>query len=209
MEKDDIEKLTRELQAPLRANEIDFRVQSIVNRPVNGGWSICANMLAYKDARCDMGRLDEVFGIHGWQRLHKEIKGAIFGGVAIRGNPGEWVEKWDVGEPSNVHAIKGEASDAFKRACFNLGIGRELYDYPQILVPLKKGEWKEEPEKSKKYRATYDIDFRSLSWFNQFDGEGKLSYLACKQIVNGKSELRYKWGEFEKPPEPLPTREKK
>jgi hypothetical protein len=37
-----------------------------------------------------------------------------------------------------MEAAKGEASDAFKRACFKWGLGRELYTAPFIWVPAEK-----------------------------------------------------------------------
>ena len=46
----------KDLQKPLEIKDIDFRVQSINN----GGY---ATILAYKDARVDMRRLDEALGI--------------------------------------------------------------------------------------------------------------------------------------------------
>ena len=49
----------------------------------------------------------------------------------------EWISKQDVGKESYTEKEKGQASDAFKRACFNLGIGRELYTAPFIWIPNK------------------------------------------------------------------------
>ena len=49
-----------------------------------------------------------------------------------------WVWKSDCGVESNTEAQKGEASDSFKRACFNWGIGRELYTAPVIWIPAEK-----------------------------------------------------------------------
>lgn len=94
-------------------------------------------LLLYKDARCDMDRLDEQFGQYGWQRLHKDVHGVTYCGVALRDpSTGEWVEKWDAGANDNEGSMgnKGEASDSFKRACVNWGIGRELYSAPTIWV---------------------------------------------------------------------------
>lgn len=103
----------------LRADEIEVRV-GIVKK--NG-----ISLLLYKDARCDMNILDETFGITGWQRKHELINGALFCTVSIKGENGEWISKQDVGVESYTEAVKGAASDSFKRACFNIGIGRELY----------------------------------------------------------------------------------
>ena len=123
------------LNTPLTIEEIDFRVQS-VNK---GGY---ATILAYKDARVDMNRLDSVYGVDGWQKKYDLINGNLFCSVGIFSDKSkEWIWKQDVGTESNTEKTKGEASDAFKRACFNLGIGRELYDYPIIQVKLLDNEF--------------------------------------------------------------------
>lgn len=109
----------------LRADEIELRVGTVGKQ----GFSL----LCYKDSRCDMNILDETFGMFGWQRDHKEIKGNLYCGVGIY-NDIEWVWKWDCGTESYTEKEKGEASDSFKRACFNLGIGRELYTSPFIWI---------------------------------------------------------------------------
>lgn len=113
---------------PLMANEIEVRVGTL-KKDGSG-----ASYLLYKDSRCDMKILDEVFGAFNWQREHKELKGVIYCGVSIKSEQGEWVTKWDAGAESNVEKEKGEASDSFKRACTNWGIGRELYTSPQIWI---------------------------------------------------------------------------
>lgn len=116
----------------LRAEEIECRVQTI--KP-NG-----LSLLLYKDARCDMNILDEEVGAENWQREHYECKGNLFCRVGIKcksdmvGDCLEWVWKSDCGTESNTEAQKGEASDSFKRACFNWGIGRELYTSPFIWI---------------------------------------------------------------------------
>ena len=122
--------ILKELSKPLDIKDVDFRIQSI-NK---GGY---ATILAYKDARVDMNRLDEVCGAN-WQKDYRyiESKGMLFCRVGIKiGN--EWIWREDLGVESFTEKQKGQASDAFKRACFNWGIGRELYDYPLIQVKLK------------------------------------------------------------------------
>ena len=111
----------------LRADEIDCRI-STCNQ-----WGV--GLLLYKDARCDMNILDEVVKPMNWQRDHKELKGNIYCGVSIYDEArGAWVTKWDCGKESYTESEKGEASDSFKRACFNWGIGRELYTAPNMFV---------------------------------------------------------------------------
>jgi hypothetical protein len=119
----------------LTAEEIDVRVQSV---KTNG-----LVLLLYKNARCDMTILDETVGQTGWQREHYECKGNLFCRVGIKNiDPTslttEWIWKADCGTESNTEAQKGEASDSFKRACFNWGIGRELYTSPFIWVGADK-----------------------------------------------------------------------
>ena len=92
-------------------------------------------LLLYQDARAAMARLDERFGEYGWQREHKDVHGQTFCGVSLWDDDKKtWVTKWDAGEPSKTSPAKGEASDSFKRACVNWGIGRELYTAPFIGV---------------------------------------------------------------------------
>lgn len=124
----------------LKASEIECRAAMVRPKGVQ--------LLLYKDARCDMRILDEIVGTENWQKEFYEHKGTLFCRVGIfckvgaRVNPTdnvcEWVWKADAGEPSNMSAQKGEASDAFKRACTNWGIGRELYTSPFIWVPAGK-----------------------------------------------------------------------
>ena len=121
----------------LRADEIECRVQSVKE---NG-----LVLLLYKDARVDMNILDETVGSSNWQREHYECKGNLFCRVGVRmdrkdetGGYAEWVWKSDCGTESNTEAQKGEASDSFKRACFNWGIGRELYTAPFTWIPAEK-----------------------------------------------------------------------
>lgn len=123
----------------LRADEIEVRVQQVKK---NNAGKVFAQLLLYKDARVDMALLDEKFGIFGWQREHTFKDGKNYCRVSVYDKEhGVWVVKEDVGTPSNTEADKGHASDAFKRACVNLGIGRELYTSPRLVVELGDKEW--------------------------------------------------------------------
>jgi len=173
-----------EINTPLGINEIDFRVQSI-NK---GGF---ATILAYKDARVDMNRLDAVYGVGFWQKKYDVINDNLFCSVGIWNKElNQWVWVQDVGTESNTEKEKGQASDAFKRACFNLGIGRELYDYPIIQVKLNDDEFDKTTNK-----PTWNFKLKEWVWFSQFNEKGKLNYLACKD-QNGKA--RFKWGTYKK-----------
>ena len=118
---------------PLKENEIDVRVQSVTEKG-------CI-LLLYKDARVDMNILDEVVGPMNWKRHHELINGQLFCTISIYdSDKKEWVSKQDLGTESFTEKEKGLASDSFKRACFNWGIGRELYTAPFIWVPADKTE---------------------------------------------------------------------
>lgn len=128
----------------LKADEIEVRIGSINEKG--------ATLLLYKDARCDMNLLDES-GVK-WKREHQLINGKLFCTVSIYDSEiKEWVSRQDVGVESNTEAAKGEASDSFKRACFNWGIGRELYSAPFTWISADK--YKGYTNKSGK-PATYD-----------------------------------------------------
>lgn len=111
----------------LTADDIEVRVQS-------SKWGR-VTLLLYKNARVDMAILDETVGAENWQREHYECKGNLFCRVGVKTEDNGWVWKADCGVESNAEKEKGEASDSFKRACTNWGIGRELYTSPIIQIP--------------------------------------------------------------------------
>lgn len=145
----------------LRADELDCRVGTCNDK----GFSL----LLYKDARCDQNVLDETVGKENWQRDHKEVKGNLFCGVSIWDeSKKQWITKWDCGVESNTEKEKGEASDSFKRACFNWGIGRELYTAPFIYI-------KGNTEKNSKGNLV--PTFRRMEVESIGYEEGKITYL--------------------------------
>lgn len=121
----------------LHADEIDARIAQIIETTMWSGVSL----LLYKDARVDQRILDETFGPLNWQRSHQDIDGNLYCTVSVWDEAKKsWVSKQDVGTESYTEAEKGQASDSFKRACFNWGIGRELYTAPDILIDKAKIE---------------------------------------------------------------------
>lgn len=109
----------------LKAEEIDVRVAQCT---ANG-----VSLLLYKDARVDQDILDETVTPMNWQRKHTRDNANCIVSIWDEDKK-QWIEKEDTGTESNTEKEKGLASDSFKRACFNWGIGRELYTAPFIWI---------------------------------------------------------------------------
>ena len=113
----------------LKSDEIDVRVAIVQENGVS--------LLLYKDARVDQDILDETVGALNWQRKHSRENANCEVGIWDK-DKCQWVWKEDTGTESNTEKEKGLASDSFKRACFNWGIGRELYTSPFIWLDKEK-----------------------------------------------------------------------
>lgn len=167
---------------PLRADEIECRISQCSDKFLT--------LLLYKDARADMRLLDETVGPENWQRSHEVINGNLFCNVGIwfdrRGEGfGEWVWKQDVGTESNTEKEKGQASDSFKRACTNWGIGRELYTAPDIRLWADKGLYKPTVRNGKP--TTYDRFKVSKIGYT----DGNITTLQIKNASSGKVVFNY------------------
>ena len=127
----------------LKAEEILCRVNTINEKGIS--------LLLYKDARVDMDLLDETVGNMNWKKEYTRDNHNCIVSIYDE-NKKEWVSKEDTGTESNSEAEKGLASDSFKRACVNWGIGRELYTAPFIYIPADKVNL---TKKGDKY-TTYD-----------------------------------------------------
>lgn len=154
----------------LKADEIDCRIGQI---KANG-----LTLLLYKDARCDMNVLDEAVGPLNWKRTHtRDNKNCIVSIWDTAKN--EWVSKEDTGTESNTEAEKGLASDSFKRACVNWGIGRELYTAPFIWVKAEDCEIK---QVGGKYKCFDKFTVAKLTYKQNGDIDG----LAIRNTRTGK-----------------------
>ncbi len=165
----------------LTAAEIDCRVATCNSKGVM--------LLLYKDARCDMKILDETVGAENWQRKHEVIKESLFCNVGIKID-GEWVWKQDVGTESNTEKEKGQASDSFKRACFNWGIGRELYTAPNIWIPSDKVALKDTGRKDKANHPVYTT-YDKFKVTQMLVEQGEIVALAIKNVSLGKMAFLY------------------
>lgn len=149
----------------LTANDVECRIKKITNEG--------AVLLLYKTARVDMRILDEVYGSMNWQRHHEVINDNLFCTISIwDSEKSQWVSKQDVGTESNDEAEKGQASDAFKRAGFAWGIGRELYDAPFIWISGKVSKYD-------RFHVTdiqYDREKQAFTRLTICDDKGKERY---------------------------------
>lgn len=156
----------------LNADEIDVRIGTSKkndNREIIG-----ASYLLYKDARVDMALLDEEVGAMNWQRKHEFKDGKLYCSVGIYDEDKEqWIWKEDVGTESMSEAEKGQASDSFKRACFNWGIGRELYTAPFIWINALP---KEDLSKVRMYVREIQYNGNEISKLIIVDNNGSVRY---------------------------------
>lgn len=168
----------------LYASEIECRVAT-VKQPANGKQG-GVSVLLYKDARVDMRLLDEVFGTFGWKREHQTIDGRLYCTISVfNKETREWVSKQDVGTESYTEKEKGQASDSFKRAGFNWGIGRELYTAPFIWVNLAADEWKTGGQpKINLDVADIAYEDENISYLVLKDSNGRVRYTYGKQVAN-------------------------
>ena len=158
----------------LKADEIECRAASVSSKGVS--------LLLYKDARVDQKILDETFGAFGWKRSHQCIEGNLYCTVEIRDpKTGEWIAKQDVGTTGYSEKEKSQASDSFKRACFNWGIGRELYTAPFIWVTADRTSIQ---KKGDRFYCSEDFSVASI----EYNGAREITGLV---IVNDKGKRVY------------------
>lgn len=171
---------------PLRADEIEVRIGQIYEKGVS--------MLLYKNARVDMAILDETYGEFGWQNDYKEIKGNMYCGIAVLNETsGDWVWKWDCGTESFTEKEKGEASDAFKRAGFRWGIGRELYTAPFIWLSVAT----KRKEQGRGFELNNPRELNGIYVSNiatdEINGKLVITELELSQEAQGKTMTIYNW----------------
>lgn len=142
----------------LSSEDIEVRVAQTASSNVNGQRVVKVNLLLYKNARVDMKIMDELFTPMGWKRTHKLIGDRLYCQVEVWDDQKkEWICKEDVGVESNTEAEKGQASDSFKRACVNWGIGRELYTAPRIAIELNEKEYSIDQNGRIKVWASFNV----------------------------------------------------
>ena len=167
----------------LAKEDIDVRVAQTTIYEGN----VKVSLLLYKDARVDMKILDELFTPMGWKRSHKLIGDRLYCQVEVwDSEKKEWILKEDVGVESNTEAEKGQASDSFKRACVNWGIGRELYTAPKINITLNDREYSR--DQNGKIRVWASFSVKSI------DYEKKTRTITSLEIQDRDGNVRFAMG---------------
>lgn len=174
----------------LEATDIECRVQS-VSKTKTG--KVGATLLIYKDARVDMRVMDKIFGPYNWQRSHEVIDGTLYCNIDIWDEDKKcWVRKQDAGVESNTEKEKGRASDSFKRAGFNVGIGRELYTAPFIWIELWNGEYYSAGTQNSKEVIRAQSGTKFFVSEIEYDENRKIKKLL---IVDKDGNIRYSYGD--------------
>lgn len=168
----------------LTADEIEVRVAKVTAKGVS--------LLLYKDARVDQNILDETVGCFNWMRSHSRDNANCTVSLWDESKQ-QWISKEDTGVESFSEKEKGLASDSFKRACFNWGIGRELYTAPFVWVKAEDCEKLE--QKDGKWKCGDYFEVESIAIKDKRIVELAIKNLKTKKIVfsfsNGKQEVSY------------------
>lgn len=165
----------------LKANEIEVKVKQVKQNGLVA--------LLYKTARTDMDILDEEIGSDYWQCEYEEIKGNMYCKIGVWFEKlNQWVWKSDCGiesrEDGEGNEKKGEASDAFKRAGFKWGIGRELYTAPFIWISA---DYIEIKQFGQKYTCNEKFSVSKIEYNDNRE-------IVALEIVNGKGKTVYTFG---------------
>lgn len=91
-------------------------------------------LVGYIDGRICMQLLDENDAAWSVEQAPLIADGRLIGVQTMLTVNG--VTRSDVGVPSNQDPVKGAYSDGLKRAAVHFGIGRELYELPQVFAQL-------------------------------------------------------------------------
>ena len=178
----------------LSKEDIEARVAQTVER----AGEVKVSLLLYKNARVDMKILDELYGPFGWKRSHKLLGDRLYCVVEVWDpDKKEWIAKEDVGVESNTEAEKGQASDSFKRACVNWGIGRELYTAPRIVITLGKDEYTKRQNGTIQVWASFSVseisyneEDRTIQALTLVDKSGAVRYEYKRAAVEKKPKAK-------------------
>lgn len=172
---------SKKLFRSLRADEIEVRIDQIGNR-----W---CRVLLYKDARCDRRILDETFGSMNWQDTYEMIGDVLYCTVSVWDEEKkQWISKTDCGTESKTEAEKGRSSDAFKRACFVWGIGRELYTRINMTISNIRTEAKK-TQQGKEYFVLAEEDKYQQFYVDELEIDEEREKITHLTLINKRDEI--------------------
>ena len=130
--------LRKNLSGAIKPN---WRVQSFSKRKAE------AIIICYIDARDVQDMLNQ-YCTYGWHREHYILNSDVYCRIGIVMPDGSVQYRADVGTPAKTEIEKSKASDSFKRAAVNWGIGRSLYETEIVRVTTNEiwgGDFKNTP----------------------------------------------------------------
>ena len=154
-----LDKIRVELKAPFSEDEIEWRVQRIIEWKGDN----LALMLPYVESRAIMDRLDDVFWIFGWGDEYSEHKNWIKCKLTVSFND-ITISKEDWADESNIESTKWWFSNSLKRTAVKLWIGRYLYSFENQIISENNGEFMS-------YIKNWKPVFKKLTeeWRNKLD----------------------------------------
>ena len=153
MEQRTAKQIQEALAKPFAAGDLEWRLQKAYPQEMRG------IAVPYVTNRAIQYRLDDVVGVENWYNRFKpwhkfvakvpgkedyrkledkEIISQLCGIAIYFAERKEWVCKWDGAELSEIEPVKGGLSDSMKRAAYQWGIGRVLYDMNTVWVDIEK-----------------------------------------------------------------------
>lgn len=127
--------ILEQLQAPFYEEDIEWKIGTVndKNEPIKG------LAMAYITNRAIQARLDDVCGAFGWKNEFVEWgdKGQLCGISIWDEEKRQWITKWDGADDTNFEATKGGLSASMKRAAYQWGVGRYLYNLPAQWVEVR------------------------------------------------------------------------
>ena len=119
----------KKINRPLKAEEVEIRIGTINEEGVT--------FLLYKNARIDRKILTDNYN-NLWQSKFEVKDGVTYCTISVYDEElKQWISREDCGIESmqkDDNKIKAKASDAFKRAAFQFGIGEELYSVKNLYL---------------------------------------------------------------------------
>lgn len=193
--------IEQQLQIPFPPEDIEWRAQSSGMDKNGKPWAM---IMPFITNRAIQERLDETFGVFGWENHFKEVqqkdKISFLCGITAYQHPSipkdgsfrEGVTKWDGADETNFENFKGGLSNSMKRAGVQYGIGRYLYKLDTYFAQLSndrknmKFSVNVKKDKSDKFGTRYFFNAPQLP---NFALPSDFKYKAVAEVQGGHEEV--------------------